>query len=80
MLSVSAEQLQDLLHAELARTALSAFNGLMRELALLFLEVENSLFDGVLDSDLIDDHIDFLGESMDSVDCLFFNELCDVSS
>lgn len=45
------------------------------ELALLFLEVENSLFDTVFDGDFVDYYVDFLGEAVDAVDGLFFDEL-----
>jgi hypothetical protein len=39
------------------------------------LEIENTLFDGVLDGNLVDFDVDCLVEAMDTVDSLFFYEL-----
>jgi hypothetical protein len=75
MFGISSEQLQDLLHPQLACTTLSTFKSLVCELPLLFLKIENSLFNGVFDCDFIDYYVYFLGETVDSVDCLFFDEL-----
>lgn len=75
MLRIATEQLQDLLHAELACAALAALDGLVGELAFLFLEIEDPLFDGVFDGDFVDDYVGFLGEAVDAVDSLFFDEL-----
>jgi hypothetical protein len=75
MFGISSEQLQDLLHPQLARTALSAFKSLVCELPLLFLKIEDSLFNGVFDCDFIDNYVDFLSETVDSIDCLFLDEL-----
>jgi hypothetical protein len=71
----ASKQLQNLLHAKLACTALATFDGLIGELALLFLEVENSLFDAVFDSDLVDYYVDLLGKTMYSIDGLLFDKL-----
>lgn len=80
VLRVAAEELHDLLHAQLARAAvLTAFDGLVGELALLFLQLEDALFDGVGDGDFVDYDVDFLGEAVDAVDGLFFDELGGVS-
>ena len=76
MLRIATEQLQDLLHAELACAALAAFDGLVGEFAFLFLEVEDTFFDRVFDGDFVDDYVGFLGEAVDAVDGLFFDELC----
>lgn len=75
MLSISSEELQDLLHAQLASTSLSTFDSLVCELAFLFLELEDSLFDGVFDGDLVDYHVDLLGQAVNAVDGLLFYEL-----
>jgi hypothetical protein len=75
MLSISSEQLQDLLHAQLTGSALTTFDGLVSELAFLLLEIEDSLFDAVFDSDFVYYYVNFLGEAVNSVDCLFFDEL-----
>lgn len=70
------EQLDDFVEAEL-ESALSgrSFDGLLGEEALLFLELENTFFDGVGDGELVDDDVDGLGEAVDSVYGLFFNKL-----
>ena len=52
---------------------------MVSELAFLFLQIEDSLFDRVFDCDFVDDNVDFLGEAMDSVDGLFFDELDRIS-
>lgn len=76
ILRIAAEELHDLLHAQLARAAvLAALDGLVGELALLFLQLENALFDGVGDGDFVDYDVDFLCEAVDAVDGLFFDEL-----
>jgi hypothetical protein len=75
MFGISSEQLQDLLHPQLASTTLSTFKSLICELPLLFLEIQDPLFNRVFDCDFIDNYVDFLGETVNSVDCLFFNEL-----
>lgn len=79
MLSISPKQPQYLLHAQLAGTALSALDGLVGELTLLFLQVENALFDRVGDGDFVDDDVDGLRETVHAVDGLFFDELGGVS-
>lgn len=70
------EQLDDFVEAEL-ESALTrgSFDGLLGEEALLFLELENTFFDGVGDGELVDDDVDGLGEAVDSVYGLFFNKL-----
>lgn len=70
------EQLNDFVEAEL-ESALTGgpFDGLLGEEALLFLKLENTFFDGVGDGELVDDDVDGLGEAVDSVYGLFFNEL-----
>lgn len=70
------EQLDDFVEAKL-ESALTggSFDGLLGEEAFLFLELENTFFDGVGDGELVDDDVDGLGEAVDSVYGLFFNEL-----
>ena len=46
----------------------------MCESALLLLQLEDSLFDGVSDRDFVDDYVDGLVESMNAIDGLFFDE------
>lgn len=76
MLCIAPEELENLLHAQLSGTSLTTtFNGLVSKLTLLFLEGEDSLFDGVGDGDFVNYYVDFLGETMDAVDGLFFDEL-----
>lgn len=41
----------------------------------LFLEFEDTLFDGVGDGEFVDDYVDGLSETVDTVDGLFFDEL-----
>lgn len=76
VLRIATEELHDLLHAQLASAAvLAALDGLVGELALLLLQLEDALFDGVGDGDFVDYDVDFLGEAVDAVDGLFFDEL-----
>jgi hypothetical protein len=76
ILRIATKQLHNLLHAQLAHSAvLAALNGLVGELALLLLQLEDALFDRVGDGDFVDYDVDFLGEAVDAVDGLFFDEL-----
>ena len=75
MFGISSEKLQNLFHTKLAGATLAAFNCLICEFSLLLLEIENSLLNRILDSDFIDNHVHFLSQSMNSVDCLFFHKL-----
>lgn len=70
------EQVDDLVEAELDGPLPGAsLDGLLGEEALLFLQREDTFFDGVGDGELVDDDIDGLGEAVDSVYSLFFDEL-----
>lgn len=76
VLRIAAEELHDLLHAQLTHAAvLAALDGLVGELALLLLKLEDALFDRVGDGDFVDYDVDFLGEAVDAVDSLLFDEL-----
>jgi hypothetical protein len=72
--------LQDLFHTELTDVRLgTTFNGLVCQFALLLLEFEDALLDGVLDCDFVDYDVGLLGEAVDAIDGLFFDELCNKS-
>ena len=43
------------------------------------MQLEDAFFDGVGDGDFVDYDVDFLGEAVDAVDGLFFDELGGVS-
>ena len=76
MFSIASKQRQNLCHAELGCVVLGAsLDGLIGELALLVLQGKDSLFDSFLDSDFVDDNVNFLREAVDTVNGLFFNEL-----
>jgi hypothetical protein len=79
-LCIATEKLQDLLHAQLARAAVfAALDGLVGELALLLLQLEDALFDRVGDGDLVDYDVCLLREAVNAVDSLLFDELWGVS-
>lgn len=70
------EQVNDFVDAQLER-ALSgaAFDGLLGEEALLLLEGEDTVFDGVSDGELVDDDVNGLCEPVDTVNGLLFDKL-----
>jgi len=75
---ITSKELQNLFHTEFSNILLgTAFDSLVGELALPFLECEDALFDGRGDGDFVDYHVGFLGETVDAVDGLFFDELYD---
>ena len=61
-------------HGELAGSSLS-FDCGVGQFAFTFLKVEDTLFDRILYSDLVDLDVDCLVETMDTVNRLFFHEL-----
>lgn len=70
------EQINDFVDAQLERALFgAAFDGLLGEEALLFLQGEDTVFDGVGDGELVDDDVDGLGETVDTVNGLLFDEL-----
>lgn len=74
MFRVSTEELENVVHAELA-DGLPSFNGGVREFALLLLQGEDSFFDRVGNGQAVDYDVLCLVESVDSVDGLFFDKL-----
>lgn len=79
MLRISLEKLQNLLHTKLAGSTLATFDRLIGKLALLLLEIQDTLFDAVFDGDFVNDDVNFLGEAVHTIDGLFFYELRAVS-
>jgi hypothetical protein len=71
---ITLEQCQNVFHGEFA-DSLAAFNGCIGEFTLCFLQLEDTLFDAVVDGEAVDCDIDRLVEAMDSVDGLLFYEL-----
>lgn len=73
-LGVAAKECHHVAHCQFTgcRLALDCHVG---ELAFAFLKVDDSLFHGSLDDELVDFDIDGLVESMDTVDGLLFHEL-----
>ncbi len=70
------EHVDDLVEAELERALLGArVNGLLREQALLLLQVNDALLDRVGDGELVDDNIHGLVQTVDAVDGLFLDKL-----
>lgn len=74
-LCVSLEQRQHILHAEFAH-GLATLQSSSGELALRFLQLQDALFDGVVDGETVNCDVDGLIQTMDTVDGLFFDELC----
>lgn len=71
---VAPEQFQNVLHAELADRF--ALDGRLGEGPFFLLKGQDALFDRVGDGQSVDDDVDRLIEPMDTVDGLFFDELC----
>lgn len=72
------EEVNELIETQLECALLGArVNGLLGELALLVLKVDDALFDCVCDGELVDDHVYGLIEAMDAIDGLFLDELYD---
>lgn len=70
------EQIHEFVEAELEAALLhAAFYGLLSEEALLVLEFEDALLDGIGDGEFVDCHVDCLGEAVDTVDGLFLDKL-----
>lgn len=74
-LCFSTEQRHHVAHGQLARSCL-ALDGCVGQLALAFLEVEDSIFDRVFDGELVYFHVQGLVDTVNSIDGLFFDELC----
>jgi hypothetical protein len=72
--SLALEQIKNILHAKLANR-LSALDRGLGEFALCLLELEDALFDRVVDGEAVDCDVDGLVEAVDAVDGLFFDEL-----
>lgn len=70
------EEVDELIEAKLEGALLhAALDSLLGEKALLVLEVEDTLFDRFGDSEFVDDDIDGLCQAMNTIDCLFLDEL-----
>lgn len=78
MLSVLMEETHEFLHSKLTGTTLTTLNSLVGQFTLLFLKVQNTFFNGIFDGDLVNNNIDLLSETMDSVNSLLLNELGNV--
>lgn len=74
VLGIAVEKIEDVLHAQFA-DCLASLNGCFCELALCFLQFEDTLFDRVMDREAVDSYIDCLIEAMNSIDGLLFYEL-----
>lgn len=73
MFRIPSEKTHDIVHAQLThRLTLDRGIG---QFALLVLELDDALLDGVFDGQLVDDHVDGLVQAVDAVDGLFFDEL-----
>lgn len=73
---IAAEQIHDLLEAELERVLLHAsLDGRLREQTLLLLQLEDTLLYRLLDGELVDDDVDCLCEAVNSVNGLLLNKL-----
>lgn len=70
----TTEQRHHVLHSEIL-DSLAALDGRIGEFALRFLQFENALFDRVVDAETVDCYVDGLIEAVNTINCLFFNEL-----
>ena len=75
ILRIPLEQRKDILHTKLA-DRLAALNRRLREFALRLLQSDDAFFDGVVDGETVHGDVDGLVEAVDTVDGLFFYELC----
>jgi len=75
MFGVLAEKVHDILHAQLADRLAAALDGRVCKVALLGLQFEDALFDAVGDCEAVNYYVLRLVEAVDSIDCLFFDEL-----
>jgi hypothetical protein len=73
MLRLASEQIQDILHRQLADRF--AFDGRFGELPFFLLQGEDAGFDGAGDGEFVDDDVGGLVEAVDAVDGLVFDEL-----
>ena len=74
------EQGNDLVEAKLeALLAHATLDGLLSKETLLLLQVEDTLLDRLGDGELVDDDVDGLRETVDTINGLFFNKLGHVS-
>jgi hypothetical protein len=74
ILALAAKQGHHILHSKIL-DRLPAFDSCVGELTLRFLQLEDTLFDGVVDGEAVHGYVDGLVETVDAVDCLFFDEL-----
>lgn len=74
MLGIVSEQLEHILHRQLGRRGL-ALDRRVRELAFLFLQIQDALLNGIFDGELVDDDVLCLVQPVYAVDGLFFYEL-----
>jgi hypothetical protein len=51
---------------------------LLSELALLLLQLEDTLLDSLSDSELVDNYIDSLGQTVNTINGLFFDKLANM--
>jgi hypothetical protein len=72
--SVTLEEVEDVFHRKLA-DGFAALDSSLGEFALGLLQLENALFDRVVDGQTVHGDIDGLIEAMDTVYCLFFDKL-----
>ena len=73
MLCIPPEELEDVLHAQLGHSF--TFNGCGGQSARLFLEIKDTFLNAVGNSDFVDDNVDCLIETVDTVNGLFFHKL-----
>jgi hypothetical protein len=72
--SFTLEEVKDIFHRQLA-DGFAALDSSLGKFPLSLLQLENALFDGVVDGKTVYGNIDGLIEAMDAVYCLFFDEL-----
>jgi hypothetical protein len=74
VLGFPTEQRHHILHGEVL-DGLATLDSRVGEFTLGFLELEDTLFDRVVDAEAVDGYVDSLVEAVDAVDGLFFYKL-----
>jgi hypothetical protein len=76
MLTTGPEQVENLIETQLERIlACASLDSLLRQVALLILQVNDSFLNGISDADFVHDHVDRLCETVHSIYSLLFHKL-----
>ena len=70
----ATEKGHHILHGKVLDT-LATLNSSVGKFSLCFLQVDDTLFNGILYAETVDSYVNGLVKTMNTVDCLFFYEL-----